>query len=136
MPSMDFDIEVPIEKIDEDNRLAFGWASMIVDDDGSYLVDKQGDMIDDVWELEQAAYRFMTTSRDGGVSHTRRGVSRLVESFVVTPEKLVKMGLPPDAVPPGWWVGFEFTDPDVWQGVKSGRFSMFSIHGTGVRTDA
>jgi hypothetical protein len=135
MARMDFAIDVPIAKVDTDQRLAFGWASVTVDVDGSPLVDKDGDVID-VQELEKAAYRYVMGSRDGGVNHQRRGVAKLVESFVVTPEKLVKMGLSPYAVPAGWWVGFQFNDEDVWQGVKSGEFGMLSVHGTGVRSDA
>jgi Putative phage serine protease XkdF len=126
-------IDVPVEKIDEDKRLVFGWASVTTDDQGNVLVDKQGDRISDLWELEKAAYSYVVNSRDGGVNHAKRGVAELVESMVFTPEKLQKMGLPADAVPAGWWVGYRVSDDDVWAGVKSGEYRMFSVHGTGTR---
>jgi hypothetical protein len=128
-----WDVEVPIAKVDSDKRLAFGWASVTVDDDGSVLVDKQGDTISSLWELEKAAYTYVLKSRDASDRHTRRGVAELVESMVVTPEKLVKMGLPPDAISPGWWVGFLVRDDAVWQGVKKGDYESFSIGGWGDR---
>ena len=65
--------------------------------------------------------------------HERDGVGHIVESMVFTPEKIEKLGLKPDAMPIGWWVGFKVEDDEVWEGVKSGLYKMFSIRGTGIR---
>lgn len=111
----------------EDQRLVFGWANV------ADVVDSHGDIIPaDV--LEKAAYNFNLNFRDAGQMHTGGSVGRLVESFMVTPEKLAAMGLASDALPIGLWVGFKIDDADVWEKVKAGDYPMFSIQGRAVRT--
>lgn len=124
-----------IKKSDSEKMQAFGWASVAVTVDGEQVDDWQDDMIDPE-DLENAAYQFVQFFRDGGEMHARYGVGRLIESMVFTPEKLAALGIPEGTVPIGWWVGFQVTDPDVWEKVKSGEYQMFSIEGTAVRVDA
>jgi Putative phage serine protease XkdF len=123
-------------KVDTDKRLVFGWAS-VVSVDGVPIVDKQDDYIhhDD---LEDAAYTYVRKCRIGGDMHKRDGegavqVADLVESMVITPEKISKLGLPA-STPVGWWVGFRVNDDDAWADVKVGKRKGFSIHGIGKRT--
>jgi hypothetical protein len=123
-----------ISKVDNDQRLVFGWASVGIRKDGQVIIDKQRDFIDDPAEIEKAAYNFVLHSRDGGEMHIRKGVSTLVESFVITPEKRVAMGIPDGVLPKAaWWTGWKVHDEDVWKGVKSGKYKMFSVHGKGQR---
>lgn len=117
-----------IQKSSEEKRLAFGWASV------ANIVDSQGDVID-AEELEQAAYNFVRFYREGGEMHERGGCAELVESIVFTPEKLKALGLNENALPPCWWIGFYVTDEAVWQKVKSGEYSMFSIEGKAIREE-
>jgi cation transport regulator ChaB len=122
-----------VAKLDEDQRLVFGWASVIENEDGTPLEDLQGDIIA-ADELEKAAYRFVLDSRKAGEMHERtEGIGRLVESFVVTPEKADALGL---AKRSGWWVGFKIDDDSTWAEVKKGNFRMFSIGGKAVREKA
>lgn len=128
--------EGEISKVDADKQQVFGWAS-IVEINGEPVVDLQGDYID-IEEIEKSAYDYVIKSRHGGDMHARDGdvpkvVGTMIESFIVTPEKKEKLGLP-DAMPTGWWVGYQVDDPDVWDLVKSGKRTGFSIHGRGVRT--
>jgi hypothetical protein len=58
----------------------------------------------------------------------------MIESFVMTPEKIEKMGMP-DSTPVGWWVGYKIHDEDAWQKVKKGEVTGFSIHGRGKRKE-
>lgn len=121
-----------IQKVDEDKRLVFGWASVSVTVDGTLVEDLQEDMIEpDV--LEAAAYKFAELYRDGGEMHERTGVGVMVESVVLTVEKQAAMGIPAETLPVGWWIGFRITDDDVWEKVKSGEYNMFSIGGTAIR---
>lgn len=122
-----------ISKIDNDRRLVFGWAQVAKDKDGNVILDHDGDFIDDIEHLENAAYDFVLKSRDGGVDHVRRGVSTLVESVMLTKEKMAAMGIPEGHVPEAWWVGFKVHDDTIWKGVKEGRYKMFSVHGKGKR---
>ena len=123
-----------ITKMDEDKRLAFGWANVAVTVDGEQTPDRQGDVIDtDV--LEDAAYRFVELYREGGEMHERGNVAVLVESVVFTKEKMWAMGIPTGTVPEGWWVGFRVLYDDVWEKVKTGEYSMFSIGGRAIREE-
>lgn len=127
-----------ISKVDTERRQVFGWCSLS-QVDGQPVVDLQGDYVP-LDEIEKAAYSYVLDSRKGGNMHEREGeaprhVANLVESFVVTPEKLEQMGLAPDALPHGWWVGFKVDDDETWEQVKSGERAGFSIHGKGKRIE-
>ena len=120
--------------IAQDKRLVFGWANVSVDVGGNEVVDLQEDMIDPE-TLEAAAYKFAELYRDGGEMHERTGTAVMVESVVLTEEKQAAMGLAAGTLPIGWWIGFRVTDDDVWEKVKSGEYSMFSIGGTAIREE-
>ena len=133
------DVTGEISKLNEDKQQCFGWCS-VVKVDGKDVIDKPNDMID-IDDIETAAYDYMLTSRKGGDMHQRdvdgwRCCTRptCIESFVLTPEKIAKMGLPEDT-PQGWWIGMQVHDDDLWDDVKSGRKTKFSIHGSGTRTE-
>jgi hypothetical protein len=130
----EFDAVGKIEKKDTEKQLVFGWASIAKRADGTVVVDKQGDVLEDIDQMEKVAYDFVLHSRDGGEMHVRKGVSTLVESYVSTPEKNAAMGIPDGTLPTGWWVGFKVNDKDVWDKVKKKEYTMFSVHGSGHRT--
>lgn len=123
-----------VAKSKDDKMLAFGWASVAVRTDGEQVEDLQGDIIDPE-DLEEAVYDYVQFYGDGGEMHRRGGVAKLVESVVFTKEKARFMGIPDGTVPEGWWIGFRVLDPDVWDKVKDGTYSMFSIEGTGARVE-
>jgi len=123
--------EFEISKLDEDQHLAFGWAS-VIEKDGEQIIDHEDDVIF-VEDLEKAAYDFVLKVRLAGEVHREIGVGELVESMVFTKEKQQMLGVDLNKV--GWWIGFKVTDEDVWKGIKDGKYKMFSIGGTGVRTD-
>jgi hypothetical protein len=130
-------IEGSVSKSDSDKRQVFGWAS-IVEKDGVPVVDLQGDYIS-VDEVEKAAYEYVQKSRKGGNMHQRNGedphhVSDMIESFVLTPEKKEKLGMP-ESTPTGWWVGFQVHDEETWDQIKTGKRPAFSIHGRGKRQE-
>lgn len=135
---MDVVWEGTFSKTDDDKHQAFGWAS-VVEINGKPIVDRQGDWITPD-EIEKAAYKYVLENRRGGNQHKRDDqdqplhASSLIESFVVTPEKIEKMGLPADT-PIGWWVGYKVHDEDAWQDIKKGVRTGFSIHGRGKRHD-
>lgn len=127
-----------IAKMDSSKRQVFGFA-MVTHIDGEPVVDRQGDYTP-LEEIEKAAYTYVIESRKGGDMHTRDGdkplhTSDLVESFVITPEKLQQMGLEENALPHGWWVGFKVNDDKQWLDVVEKRRTGFSIHGSGRRVE-
>lgn len=124
--------KLAVMKSDDERRLVFGWANVAVRVDGEQIVDWQEDLIDP-GELEKAAYEYVAEFGTAGEMHRRGGVGRVVESVVFTKEKANAMGIPPDILPEGWWIGFRITDDEVWEKVKSGEYPMFSIEGKAVR---
>lgn len=109
-------------------RQVFGWANVAVKRDGVAMVDTQADEIP-VAVLEKAAYEYTLTFRECGEMH--RDVcakGQLIESVMITPEKLEAWGLKRDAVQPRWWVGYQL-DADTFKKVATGEYRMFSIQG-------
>lgn len=118
-----------IKKIDEDERLVFGWFS-VVEKEGKLIKDFQNDYIEPD-QLEKAAYSYVLDARIAGDSHIKKGVGRLVESIVFTKDKQDALGIDLGCV--GWWGGFYIDDDSVWDKIKKGEYPMFSIGGTGQR---
>lgn len=123
-----------VKKSEDEKRLAFGWASVAIEETGEQLIDWQKDMVEPE-ELEEAAYRFVRLYREGGEMHERGGCATLVESVVFTEEKMKALGIPEGILPVGWWIGFYVSDNDVWEKVKSGEYPMFSIEGAARRVE-
>ena len=124
--------ELTVMKSDDDRRLVFGWANVSVRVDGEQIVDWQPDVIDTA-DLEKAAYEYVADFGAAGEMHQRGGIGRVIESVVFTKEKAAALGIPPDILPEGWWIGFKIMDDEVWEKIKSGEYSMFSIEGKAVR---
>jgi hypothetical protein len=121
-------LPLEIKKVDADQQLIFGWAS-VVEKDGKLIIDKQGDVIP-VEELENAAYEFTLNSRNHGDMHRRTGMGKLVESMVFTKDKQSALGI--DLKQVGWWVGFKVSDAELWAAHKRGERPEFSIGGAAI----
>lgn len=124
-------IPLDIIKSQPDEQLIFGWAS-VVEVNGKLVIDKQGDIILPE-DLEKAAYDFVLYSRSGGDMHTKKNVSRMVESMVFTKQKQDLMGIDLGMV--GWWTGWRVDKPELWAAMKRGERPEFSIGGTGKRVE-
>ena len=127
---------VEIQKFDEEKRMITGWLSIANDLNGNPVIDAHGDIIP-VEELESAARGFMMEYRQAGVMHRKfDGVGSVVESFVFTNEKMEAMGIPKGIVPEGWIITMHVEDAEVWDAVKRGELSMFSLGGVAISEDA
>lgn len=127
-------VDGEIVKTDPAQQIVFGWAYVVKDSDGVQVVDKSGDFIDEVEEIEKSAYDYVLRSRQSDADHTNVKGGEMVESMVFTPEKIEKMGLPANSIPLGWWVGYKIEDKATWERVEKGELRSFSIHGAGTRT--
>lgn len=123
-----------VMKSNDEKMLAFGWASVSMTVDGELVEDWQNDIIEPE-DLERAAYEFVELYREGGEMHERGGAAVLIESVVFTEEKMEAMGIPAGTLPIGWWIGFKVLDEEVWEKVKDGTYSMFSIEGEAQRVE-
>jgi hypothetical protein len=127
-----------ISKRDDEHRQVFGFCT-VTHVNGEPVIDRQGDYVP-LEEIEKAAYTYVVESRKGGDMHQRNGehplhTSDMIESVIITPEKLESWGLDKDAMPYGWWVGFKVNDDEQWEKVKKGERPAFSIHGSGKRVE-
>lgn len=130
-------------KKSDDQGLVFGWANIVLNDDGSEVIDAHGDSIP-VEEIEKAAYNFVLNFGMGNEMHRpNTECAKVCESIVFTPDKFVALTehLPEDErddaavalskiIPTGWWAGFHITDAEIRQKVKDGTYRAFSIEGT------
>lgn len=127
-------LEAPIAKTDDSQQRIFGWASIAVQKDGTPLVDLQGDVID-IADLEEAFYDYVQESGALNFLHCGSCRGQLIEAIVFTPEKMAALGLAPDSLPQGAWVGYYVEDPADYQLLKTQGFFMFSIEGSAVREE-
>lgn len=137
-----------IAKLDDEQHLVFGFASVAIARDGRPLEDTQEDIIPPE-ELEKMAYEHVLEFRESDVMHDEHAVGRMVESMVFTPEKLKALATNPSdgtvdeealaaltrILPTRWWVGYKLDDAS-FQAVKAGKFPMFSIGGEAEREAA
>ena len=122
-------VEGTILKADEEQRLVWGWAS-VVTENGVPLVDRQGDVISaDTMVL--AANKFMEDVRVGKLMHSGGQIGLVVHSLPLTKEIGDSLGVHSDRE--GWIVAFKVQDDEVWESVKSGQLRAFSIGGTAKR---
>ena len=122
----DFTKRVAIYKTDDEQRMVWGWAYLCVDANGDQVVDHSGQIVA-MDDIQKAAEGFMMESRVGGQNH--EGTAGFVcQSIVVTDELASELGLTTQKR--GWLIGFKVTDDEAWEGVKSGKFKMFSIGGS------
>jgi Putative phage serine protease XkdF len=125
-------VEAAIAKADDTQRRLFGWASIAVRKDGTPLLDLQGDVIE-ISDLAEAWYAYVQESGELNFLHKEHCAATLIEAIVFTPDKLEALGLPPDALPLGAWVGFQVDDLADYQVIKERGYFMFSIEGEALR---
>ncbi len=119
------DIEGKILKVDDEQRMVFGWAS-VVTEDGQPVIDRQGDVIE-AETLVKAVNEFMEHVRVGKAMHTGEQVGVVVHSLPITKEIGEALGIHSNRE--GWVVAYKVFDDSVWERVKSGELAAFSIGG-------
>src|SRR6056297_932445 len=125
------DITGKILKTDEEQRMVWGWAS-VVTEKGEPVVDRQGDVIEPE-TLVKAVGKFMEHVRVGKQMHNGDQIGVVVHSIPITKEIGDSLGIQSDRE--GWIVAFKVYDDDVWSKVKSGELAAFSIGGRAVKED-
>jgi len=122
-------IEGQILKADEEQRLVYGWAS-VVTEKGEPVIDRQGDIIEPD-TLVKAVNNFMEHIRVGKEMHKGDQIGAVIHSMPVTKEIGESLGIQSDRE--GWVVAFKVYDDDVWARVKSGELAAFSIGGRAIK---
>src|SRR6056297_1879377 len=125
------DITGQILKVDEEQRIIYGWASVITEK-GETVVDRQGDVIE-AETLVKAVNEFMEHVRVGKTMHEGEATGQVIHSLPVTKEICGALGIQCDRE--GWVVAYKVYDDAVWKRVKSGELRAFSIGGRAVKED-
>ena len=113
----------PILKADEEKRIVYG---IVLE---PHTVDLQGDVLG-VDTIEEAAHKYLTASRTVGDGHSHKADAEVVESYLAPAD--YKLG--GQDISKGTWVmGVRILDSALWQMVKNGEYTGFSIGGTGTR---
>lgn len=127
----------PILKIDEEQQQVFG---VVLDacTEHSCTPDTQGDIMV-AREVETAAHGFMVALQSGvahiAVDHKRPADASVIESMIVPAD--FEIGDPPQLVRKGsWYLGLEIHDAALWESVRDGRRTAFSIGGSATRVAA
>jgi cation transport regulator ChaB len=122
-------IQGQILKADDEQRIVWGWASVITED-GVPVVDTQGDVIRPE-TLMKAATEFMLSTRVTKEMHMGGKVGEFIHSLPLTKEIGEALGIQSNRE--GWIVACKVYDDAVWQKVKSGELRAFSIGGRAKR---
>lgn len=114
----------PLEKADDDQRVAIGWA-IICTKGGEDYYDTQGDNIP-VESMWKAVSKFMKGARVAKVMHEGEQAGMVLYSLPLDNRTKKALGISCDVE--GWAVGVEF-DEAAWKLVKKGFLKGFSIGG-------
>jgi len=125
------DITGQILKVDDEQRIIYGWASVITEK-GEVVVDRQGDVIE-AETLVKAVNDFMEHVRVGKTMHEGEATGQVIHSLPVTKEICDALGIQCDRE--GWVVAYKVYDDAVWDRVKSGELRAFSIGGRAIKED-
>jgi len=124
-------IEGKILKTDDEQRMVYGWAS-VVTEKGESVIDRQGDVIE-AGTLVKAVNEFMEHVRVGKAMHVGDQVGVVVHSLPITKEIGDALGIQSDRE--GWVVAYKVFDDTVWDMVKSGELAAFSIGGRAIKEE-
>lgn len=124
-------LEGKILKADDEQRMVYGWAS-VVTEKGEPVIDRQGDVIEPD-TLVKAVNNFMEHVRVGKTMHVGEQTGVIVHSMPVTKEIGEALGIQSDRE--GWIVAYKVYDDTVWDMVKSGELAAFSIGGRAIKED-
>lgn len=119
------DIAGEILKVDEDQQIVYGWASVITNK-GESVVDRQGDVIK-ADTLVYAVNDFMEHIRVGKEMHKGDQIGKVIHSYPIVNEIAESLGIHSEKE--GWIVALKVYDQNTWDRVRSGELKGFSIGG-------
>ena len=115
----------PIFKADEDKRIVYG---VVLEPN---TIDLQGDVLG-LDTIETAAHKYLVASRLVGDGHSQAAEAEVVESYLAPAD--IELG--GQVIQQGTWImGVKVRDEAMWQAVKDGEYTGFSIGGKGERTE-
>jgi cation transport regulator ChaB len=129
MTKSEVQIEGQILKQLDEERLAFGWA-YVATVKGEVSLDHSGEFIRPEL-LAKAATNFMLSMRTAKRMHSGESIGEVIHSMPLTNDVAKALGIQSDRE--GWIIAIRVNDEQVWQDVKSGKLSAFSIGGRALK---
>lgn len=128
---LDANVTWKYHKVDEPKRVVTG--PVLVPD----TVDLQGDF-EFPEDIQKAAFKFMEDARNIGEMHTKfGGIGIPVESWIAREPIFIDKGSEFKIFPTGtWMMSVRVTDDKVWEKVRNGELTGFSIGFRGTREEA
>lgn len=88
-------------------------------------------------EIEKTAHFFMMNGATVGDSHESVAKAKAIESYIAPCDFVGEGQYGSQPVKKGSWVlGVKILDPEMWEGVKSGEYTGFSVGGWGMRKES
>ena len=116
--------DVPIIKQDRERQIIYG---IVYEPD---VLDAHDDAME-AEEIEKACHRFMLDSQLIKKGHKKPAAAKVVESYIAP----VDFEIGDEVVKKGSWVmAVKVMDSKLWQGIKAGEYTGFSMAGIGRRT--
>jgi Putative phage serine protease XkdF len=117
---MKHELTAPVTHKNEEKRIVFG--PVLVPDEP----DSDGDVVT-AEKIEEVAHKFLEQYGNIDLQHTLNNVGKVVESYILPFDWEINDEL---TVPKGsWMMGVRVQDEEVWQAVKEGKLTGFSIMG-------
>lgn len=127
-----FEISADIVKASEEQRVVYGWAS-VISMSGEPYYDTQGHAIS-VEVMEKMANEFMSDVRVAKTMHDGGQVGEIIHSLPLSSELAKSLGI--DSPIEGWIIGVKVHSEEVWKAIKAGSLKAFSIGGMARMEDA
>ncbi|OQP10640.1 MULTISPECIES: XkdF-like putative serine protease domain-containing protein [Geobacillus] len=116
---MKHELTAPVTYKNEEKRIVFG--PVLVPNEP----DSDGDMVS-AEKIEEVAHKFLEQYGNIDLQHTLNNVGKVVESYILPFDwEINELTIPKGS----WMMGVRVQDEDVWQAVKEGKLTGFSIMG-------
>lgn len=119
-PTFQREVSIFINKNEEEKRLVYGvvYEPDVVDSQGEYMTAE---------EIEKAAHGFLKDARNIDHQHDfNSGVGEVVESYIAP----IDFEIGDELIKKGAWVLVTKASPEIWEAIKKGEITGYSMAGT------
>ena len=117
-----------IVKCNMDQKVIFGWASAAALMDATRNENRNNGMnVSEDWESVMHAYASMCWEKAEQCDLNIQKKARMIESVILTKEKMRVLGIPEGTVQEGWWIGLRVDDDVLWEKMNKGILCTFTI---------
>ena len=127
-----FAMSANIVKANEEQRIVYGWAS-VISKGGEKYYDEHGHAIS-VEVMEKMANDFMADVRVAKAMHDGGRIGQILHSLPLSKQLADALGI--ESPNEGWIIGVKIMSDEVWKSIKDGKLKAFSVGGWARMQDA